>query len=770
MKLNSTIQFQTGELLISEGNSTDYAFFILKGKAEVFGRGCRAMIGAGTLIGLNVFGEDSLPYSCRAREDITAFVTSSKPEACIAALAAVNKDYPAAAIASCSRVIGEVVRTYRRLGGYSQSLYTGIKEGYNSYIAMMKKNKCSAELIPEVVQLDMYQAQEIPDEEKICEYLEYPRISYETLKAFFGSSLPLAVHTIKEMNALAGELIDGCGDLSDYVYGNLMLFLANPDYSLFRCILCLGFTMSERGIDTDEISGLADNILKILPDIKDLISLHTGREWTVDEEQLMFMRESFASGFDFREEDASQQNVISGDVADMLGSLKGSLEQITGFAGYDSGEAFMELLDRFNAMPDKESTEDEFRVLRKSITEHFFALYELTVMKAAETGKMPLAVRLFLNYGYVSEKLVSEKQLAQLIGIKHQTGSGPCTVYTMYEWLNAIYRGEQEPSKNDMGQDFTDVLREMRKQGKIDENEERELLTNGEVKLHHEITNVMKNVERVVHGRLLSYVPILYSEAIIGDVLKGYNSASRINDTLKEIVKLDFSMFYRESLYTGEQKEYEREYIQKEIFPVFVLYPQVGQNVIMWQEITGRRRDTPGRFFTPILSYGSLTDMLIKACGQFRWSLCKTIQGTNWNNIQVHSLTADYSDYIQFFKKNRELSEERREKLKLQIQRGRNNLREIFVIDYEAWMKSEASGAVKLNKVAREILATYCPFDACTRAVRVKQPIYEEAFARNMRERSRKAKDLELRIRSYEAKGVETPPEVTSTLTFYREM
>ena len=111
-----------------------------------------------------------------------------------------------------------------------------------------------------------------------------------------------------------------------------------------------------------------------------------------------------------------------------------------------------------------------------------------------------------------------------------------------------------------------------------------------------------------------------------------------------------------------------------------------------------------------------------KVCGQFRWELCRTIEGTAWNNITYKSLTSEYSDYLQFYRKNRDLSEEKKDKIKLQIQKGRNNSREIFVIDYEAWINYESKGAIKLNKVVREILATYCPFSKSMQEQISKQP------------------------------------------------
>lgn len=54
----------------------------------------------------------------------------------------------------------------------------------------------------------------------------------------------------------------------------------------------------------------------------------------------------------------------------------------------------------------------------------------------------PLAVRLFLRYGYVSEHLLTEKEQMALISRRilspeRQT----CQVYTMEQWLKEIYLG-----------------------------------------------------------------------------------------------------------------------------------------------------------------------------------------------------------------------------------------------------------------------------------------------------------------------------------------
>ena len=48
--------------------------------------------------------------------------------------------------------------------------------------------------------------------------------------------------------------------------------------------------------------------------------------------------------------------------------------------------------------------------------------------------------------------------------------------------------------------------------------------------------------------------------------------------------------------------------------------------------------------------------------GDFRWELCRRVQGMRWNDVTEHSLTSDYYDYVMFYSKNRDLSQEAKEK------------------------------------------------------------------------------------------------------------
>ena len=167
---------------------------------------------------------------------------------------------------------------------------------------------------------------------------------------------------------------------------------------------------------------------------------------------------------------------------------------------------------------------------------------------------------------------------------------------------------------------------------------------------------------------------------------------------------------------------------------------------------------------------GKLDDVFITIFGRYHWELCKTLQGTAWNNILVPSLTSEYSDYIQFYRKNKDLSAEKKELLKNQFTRCRNNMREIFVFDYTIWMKFESAGAIRLNKVARRMLATYCPFKKEIRKKIASQPIFEEAMAKFERDRLKKCKEILLRFKAIENKGGTIVEELSTTQRFYEEL
>jgi hypothetical protein len=150
----------------------------------------------------------------------------------------------------------------------------------------------------------------------------------------------------------------------------------------------------------------------------------------------------------------------------------------------------------------------------------------------------------------------------------------------------------------------------------------------------------------------------------------------------------------------------------------------------MWQEIEGRKRTTPARMMLSIFHMEDLTETLVRLTGDYRWEMCKRIQGARWNDVSEPSLTSEYFDYIQFYKKNRDLSTDAKDKIKLAMQKAKNSFKEMFIKDYSTWVLYEGAGSPRMNKISRTILFTYCPFTKEVRNRLKANPLYSEMMER----------------------------------------
>lgn len=489
---------------------------------------------------------------------------------------------------------------------------------------------------------------------------------------------------------------------------------------------------------------------------------------------LDYLEEKFDSLWNAqKEEDEAAENQDEEDFSeagDPVELLKNSLQQIFRYANTNEseGKEIRKTVKAFLDTKDRLSTQDDVRKLKKKITSQFFKLYTDCIFKWLKSGKMPLAVKLFLNYGYMDENLLEEDQLRFLckqVSIPYHHPA--CRIYTMPEWLKAIYEGKKEPSRNSFEQDYRDFLREEKRSGNITEEQEKEYLKDDGRRVRFEIDNMFTSTNKIVNGKLSSYVPILYKEEIYGHLDRLYLSKEKLCSTILELEKKDFTVFQREVLYSNPELKIEKEHIIKRVCPDIILAPVYGTASSMWQEITGKKRDTPGRFIFPVITEVEIDKLVTKAFGRLHWEYCRCEQGTSWNNIQYKSLTSEYMDYIQYYRKNSALSEEKKEKVKTQITKARNNSREIFLIDYELWIYYESKAAMKLNKVSRAILGSYCPFNKEIREFLKTNAAFEEALMKFQKKFGEKKKEWDLRIKKRENKGLVVPKEFYDTYEYY---
>ena len=233
-------------------------------------------------------------------------------------------------------------------------------------------------------------------------------------------------------------------------------------------------------------------------------------------------------------------------------------------------------------------------------------------------------------------------------------------------------------------------------------------------------------VNKITCGRISTFCPLFSEHNSIRTPQDALSTAEKLQKALNLVRTIDYSAFYREVLFALPEANISHETVQTEVLPDIILMPNIGVRGVLWQEIEGKRRTTPSRMMLPILCQEDLTLLVIRLCGEFRWEMCKRMQGARWNDVSELSLTSEYFDYIQFFRKNNDLSPDAKEKIKIALQRAKNSYREMFVRDYIQWIYYEAAGSPRLNKVVRKILFRYCPFSKPYRERLSVNPLYKE--------------------------------------------
>lgn len=778
MKINSYAvnQADKGTVIYDENEQINSVCIVLKGRVQAVSKGSKVILGSGNFLGVS-----DLLYMGRylnsyiAYDDVTFYCFPIQQKDELTEIFASNKDYKGLMVASLTRQINELDKVYGALNSTAEKLYSFLNKNYQLYQETGRRYGYPITEIPAIQELDRYGSDSIIDEKKLAYYKECAKISLEIWKAYCSSGDGIALYLVEETAGLIAQLTTECEAMSSYLSDIFNMLMNSTDSCLFKGFAALAISVEDSGGYSRDLLHIIDEIIDQINTTEKLFDEKTGSNIRVDRsrmEEIYYMLLSKRSNRKEQVEDNFQYS--QSELEQMTEDFKDSLKQIQLYCSRDTEKAdeFNDLVLNFINLKDKYSTDDRVRMLRRKIMQHYYELYEAVFFKACEDKAVPPVVDLFLKFGFLDERLLNRDQLKELYYLESQIPekSGPCQVYNIKEWLLCIYRGEKEPSKNEFDLDYADMLRDRRKKGEITEVKEKELLLNQKDKVIYEITNMFRYNHRVVSGQITTFVPFLWGENMVKGIQKLFVTSSKINDTINELLEIDYSVFHREVLYVNKEKGIVKEYIMQQVFPDILLMPVLGYNGVMWQEITGKRKSNEGRFVLPLYTDLSVRDILIKVLGKFRWELCRSIQGSAWNNIKYKSLTSEYADYIQFYRKNRDLSEEVKEKVKMQIQKGKGNYREIFVLDYEAWIKGEANGALRLNRVAREILAVYCPFSKPIRDRMKGQPLFADAMERFNRNTLKKKREMELRFHAIEKEGGEITEELMETFIFYRDL
>ena len=469
-----------------------------------------------------------------------------------------------------------------------------------------------------------------------------------------------------------------------------------------------------------------------------------------------------------KEEQKSSPITAGIDMDAVRRELSGSPGKILTYCGIPANEAQSVVADlkTFAAMQNPLDSGGDPRKLRRKISKTYWAAYEKAVFKWHENkGKVPKPVQLMLEFGYFDESLLDNEHIADLYNLTDQTKATACSALRAVEWLDVVANKKEVPSVDEMGLTYFEKLKaEHKDKGWKKESDVPEEYDTYELRTKYETANFLEVNVRLTSGSPATSFPILTRYQIILPLAKSFVTKERISEQVERLLAVDYSAFHREVLINDEERGILKEFVEMQVIPHFLIVPSIGTRLMMWQDVSGRSKASRGRISVPNFAMADLFTLLVEATGAFRWELTKTIMGPDWNNVSQSSITADYTDYVQFFKKNRDLSVEAKEKLAAELKRFRSD-RDRFVNDYANWIRFEAEGVLKLNKVSRAIFYRHTPFAKSIRDGLESQPAYAELQNRFKNIRLKKLRELEVRYRKY---GDVLPEELQANLDYHK--
>ncbi len=443
-----------------------------------------------------------------------------------------------------------------------------------------------------------------------------------------------------------------------------------------------------------------------------------------------------------------------------------SVQQIFEFAVIDKEfqKNILKLLNEFKKSKNPFNTEQEGRKLRRAITRQYWDLYKQVFLRSKKEANIPLPVRAMINFGFFDETLMEDHQISEiheLITKREETTEIP--IYFEEEFLTKIFTGEANPSINEMGQSY-EVHRKnedsrRRSKDKGDKSKEDDENIN---KIVYEISQRISRTVAVCSGSTATAFPILNSMTVRGNLTNIYSSKKKVESLIKTLMDIDFSVFYRETIFKLDDK---REIMQEEVIPNVMLIPALGTKTMLWQELDGTNRKTRGRIVIPILFMGDLLKSLAHTLACFRYELNRTIKGAMWRDPVDGGLTGIYLDYVQFYKKNPKLSIEAKEKISERFKSLRDD-RNKFADDYIMWVLFEKDGIPKLNNVVRDIFYKNIPFRKEIRDKLENMPAFSEIATRFRNVHKRMLLGYNRRFKKYQDENGNLPEDLQNFMNF----
>lgn len=716
-------EIKGGTILLSEGQLIGERCLITKGTVKVSCTGIKYLLRGGDVVGLCEANRETADMEYQAQENLTVIPFPGNKEQ-IKQMMVKNGETVRYFVSSLFRQLSEIGGQCRKLQMESDSLWEYLHRCYNDYKQFCKEGNRSAETLQGYEELQKPEMEDYPP--------DWLGGYYATLEQMLSvwdcnnTDNDFIYGLIIKASADMQKMIAYCKEAQAYKEELCRYFMNESSPGLFDFYTELYLEKLGQGI------ALQEKMLMLKIKIREMVSVIQKQSETEDPYPKMRFEE-FEGNIVELERQKNESMMETKDIKELIAAVAGSLDKILQYAECEEeiDVSFRQKLEKYKKMENKSSSDDDVRALRRELTALFYKIYTAAFKKSVDGNEIPRVVQMFFNFGYVDEELAGINNAVYMYQLVSKMPTAPEKgTYSAYQWFRAIYDGKKEPGRNEFDLDYVAYLREQKRLGNISAAQEADLLDDKMSKVAYELENVFPSVNKISYGRPSVFCPVFSKHNIIKQLNIMLVSHTRVEETLARIKTLDFGAFYRETLFSAPDKGIPKEEVQVEVLPDVILTPNVGSRGVMWQEIEGKKRTTPARFYCSIFQAEDILLVFMRLVAEFRWEICKRIQGARWNDATERSLTSEYCDYAQFFRKNKDLSAEAKERIKVQLIKSKNNFKEMFISDYITWLRYESVGAPRLNKIVRSIMFTYCSFPKEITAKLMVNPLYKEVIER----------------------------------------
>lgn len=416
LKINSSSQIAKGTEIYTEGSKISSIGLVVKGTIRISTEGVNITTGPGSFMGLCdlAAGVYRVTYTADSNAVVYAFPVMGFNQA-VKAFIKAKQDYAMLMFSTLGKHIGELAQTHDAMKDMAEKIYDFIKSASERFNEIAKKAEADTSNIA-VADIAQYSSRKNfgVDSDKVLYYKTCCDIPADVQKAFLNANMVIPVYNITDEVALINRMVSQCVSDAAYIKELAGVLIKNED-SLYVNVLKLTKTLQGMNVATYDIVSLFDDIIENVNLLENLLyangcaSLEIERAVIEDAYYALINGSAAQNG---EEESAENSPVKLEDGYIDISVLDGALEFILNYSEIEAETAkqFSGFVKDFINLNDKMATDDNTRTLRRNIIKTFYDLYKRAFLKDYKSEKeTPVIIDLFLKYGFISEKLVSDE-------------------------------------------------------------------------------------------------------------------------------------------------------------------------------------------------------------------------------------------------------------------------------------------------------------------------------------------------------------------------